>query len=102
MHARFKADVFLALDELLSLQLLAPSAEKRKVRSLEEGGKLKKLLQYCRQLWRDSPKSAKSTTVLELKSMFARASPDGDSPEDGVAPCDFVVSNRFLGFGCIA
>jgi hypothetical protein len=69
----FLGDAFLELDQRLAGQLLKPyptNAAKREVRALQEGGKLKKLIQYLRLLFRASDVS-RDPVILELKALLA-------------------------------
>ena len=80
--AFFVADVLLRADTALQGRLLAPGGNKatKLQQALAEAGKLKKLWQYLRALWRKSTRS-RDTILHDLKSMLLSKAPleDGTS-----------------------
>jgi len=70
----FFADVFLAMHAMAKNRLLVPKADNETVNSiaLAEGGKLKKLIQKLRGLWRDAPGQSRNPVIMELKALLVK------------------------------
>ena len=88
----FFADAFLQCDKLLGERLLIPrkAAETKSSLALQEGGKLKKLMQYLRFLFRESPRS-RHEQINELKGLLQHRQP-GDEPVTSSEVDDKFVS----------
>ena len=98
----FLADVFAEADKRLADRLLLPrsSSETKSSLALQEGGQLKKLCQYLRYLYRESPNS-RHELIHELKGFLKprgalllddTCSPTMTSSDDMVAEGDSLAS----------
>ena len=78
----FFADCFLAMHTLTGTRLLVvrSAGETERSLALAEGGKLKKLLQYLRGLWRETPKGARHPIIAELKALLVKVENKRSSP----------------------